>query len=602
MALFPTSFIDDLKSHADIVQVIQERVVLRRAGTSWKGLCPFHGEKTPSFNVHGDKGYFKCFGCGVGGDVIKFVELYDKVAFPEAVRSLAGRFGLTVPEAEDSKEDAEANRDRESLLKAHEVAAAWFREQLATPAGATARRLLNARGITAEMIERQGIGYAPPGREALKTRLLKEGFSPALLVRSGLVYQRDEGTIIDRFRTRVMIPIHRDNGAIIAFGGRAMDAGQQPKYLNSPETPIYTKGKTLYGLHLSKASISRTKHAVMVEGYFDWAQAYQAGITNVVASSGTALTPVQVRLLKRFTSKVVLNFDPDAAGQGAAARSSELLVAEGFQVNVAMLPDGDDPDNFIRKAGAAAYQEKLRSSQPYLEYLLDRTAADHDFNKDDSRREFLGKMLTVAARIPDAAQRDQFADRLAHKARITEEVVRAEIRKAAVQKQTVVEDRKVPVFSQVKPAEKGLIWALIRRPGAGLEALAGLEDEDLRGLASEGVLQQARSLQEIPAEALPATLIERLTRGEARLVEELGLATSPPAEPADCVRALKRRRLDRDRAAVQRDIDRLQEQAGASYEDEIVILWTRKKDILQRIEALDGEGTTVSSGSFKKGA
>jgi DNA primase len=602
MALFPTSFIDDLKSHADIVQVIQERVVLRRAGTSWKGLCPFHGEKTPSFNVHGDKGYFKCFGCGVGGDVIKFVELYDKVAFPEAVRSLAGRFGLTVPEAEDSKEDAEANRDRESLLKAHEVAAAWFREQLATPAGATARRLLNARGITAEMIERQGIGYAPAGREALKTRLLKEGFSPALLVRSGLVYQRDEGTIIDRFRTRVMIPIHRDNGAIIAFGGRAMDAGQQPKYLNSPETPIYTKGKTLYGLHLSKASISRTKHAVMVEGYFDWAQAYQAGITNVVASSGTALTPVQVRLLKRFTSKVVLNFDPDAAGQGAAARSSELLVAEGFQVNVAMLPDGDDPDNFIRKAGAAAYQEKLRTSQPYLEYLLDRTAADHDFNKDDSRREFLGKMLTVAARIPDAAQRDQFADRLAHKARITEEVVRAEIRKAAVQKQTVVEDRKVPVFSQVKPAEKGLIWALIRRPAAGLEALAGLEDEDLRGLASEGVLQQARSLQEIPAEALPATLIERLTRGEARLVEELGLATSPPAEPADCVRALKRRRLDRDRAAVQRDIDRLQEQAGASYEDEIVILWTRKKDILQRIEALDGEGTTVSSGSFKKGA
>jgi DNA primase len=602
VALFPTSFIEDLKSHADIVQVIQERVVLRRAGTSWKGLCPFHGEKTASFNVHGDKGYFKCFGCGVGGDVIKFVELYDKVAFPEAVRSLAGRFGLTVPEAEDSKEDAEANRDRESLLKAHEVAATWFREQLATPAGAVARRLLNDRGITAEMIERQGIGYAPPGREALKARLLKEGFSPALLVRSGLVHQRDEGTIVDRFRTRVMIPIHRDNGAIIAFGGRAMDAGQQPKYLNSPETPIYTKGKTLYGLHLSKTSISRTKHAVMVEGYFDWAQAYQAGITNVVASSGTALTPIQVRLLKRFTSKVVLSFDPDAAGQDAAARSSELLVAEGFQVNVAMLPEGDDPDNFIRKSGAAAYQERLRTSQPYLEYLLDRTSADHDFNKDDSRREFLGKMLAVAARIPDAAQRDQFADRLAHKARITEEVVRAEIRKAAVQKQTTIEDRTVPVFTQIKPAEKGLIWALVRRPGAGAEALRGLDDEDLKGLASEGILQQARSLREIPPEALPATLIERLTRGEARLVEELGLASSPPADPSDCVRALKRRRLDRDRAAVQREIDRLQEQAGARYEDEIVTLWTRKKELLQRIEALDGEGTTVSSGSFKTGA
>jgi DNA primase len=252
LPLFPPSFIDDLKSHADIVQVVQERVPLRRAGTSWKGLCPFHGEKTPSFNVHGDQGYFKCFGCGVGGDVIKFVELYEKLSFPEAVRQLAGRFGLPVPEAEESREDAEASRDREALLTAHDVAAAWFREQLASAAGVPARRLLAERGITADMIERQGIGYAPSSREGLKNHLVKAGFSPALLLRSGLIVQRDEGTLIDRFRTRVMIPIHRDNGAIIAFGGRALEAGQQPKYLNSPETPIYVKGKTLYGLHLSK--------------------------------------------------------------------------------------------------------------------------------------------------------------------------------------------------------------------------------------------------------------------------------------------------------------------------------------------------------------
>ncbi|HJR61584.1 MAG TPA: DNA primase [Vicinamibacterales bacterium] len=595
MPLFPTSFIEDLKSHADIVQVVQERVPLRRAGTSWKGLCPFHGEKTPSFNVHGDKGYFKCFGCGVAGDVIKFVELYDKLAFPEAVRQLAGRFGLTVPEGDESKEDAEANRDREALLKVHEVAAVWFREQLMTPAGAAARRLLAERGMTAEMIERQGIGYASSSREALKNHLLKAGFSPALLARSGLVVQRDEGTVVDRFRTRIMIPIHRDNGAIIAFGGRAMEAGQQPKYLNSPETAIYVKGKTLYGLHLSKSAISRTKHAVMVEGYFDWAQAYQAGITNVVASSGTALTPAQVRLLKRFAAKVVLSFDPDAAGQGAAARSSELLVAEGFQVNVAMLPSGDDPDNFIRKHGGPAYQEKLRNSRQYLEYLLDRTAADHDFNKDDSRREFLGKMLTVAARIPDAAARDQFADRLAHKARITEEVVRAEIRKAAVQKQTTVEERKLPLLTQLKPAEKGLIWALLHQPAAGLEALATLDEEDLAGLASQMILQQARSLQGSPPEALPSTLIERLTRGEALLVTELGRPASAPAHPSDCVMALKKRRFDRERADVQREIDRLQEQGGARYEDEIVVLWARKQALLRRIEEM-------GAGTFTKGA
>jgi DNA primase len=588
--LFPASFIDDLKSHADIVQVVQERVPLRRAGTSWKGLCPFHGEKTPSFNVHGDKGYFKCFGCGVAGDVIKFVELYDKLPFPEAVRQLAGRFGLPVPEADDSKEDAEATRDRETLLKAHEVAALWFREQLGTPAGAAARRLLAERGITAEMIERQGIGYAPASREALKQHLLKAGFSAAVLAKSGLVVQRDEGTVIDRFRTRIMIPIHRDNGAIIAFGGRAMEAGQQPKYLNSPETSIYVKGKVLYGLHLSKSAISRVKHAVMVEGYFDWAQAYQAGITNVVASSGTALTPAQVRLLKRFASKVVLSFDPDAAGQGAAARSSELLVAEGFQVNVAMLPAGEDPDNFIRKHGGAAYQEQLRNSRQYLDYLLDRTAAEYDFNKDDSRREFLGRMLTIAARIPDAAARDQFADRLAHKARITEEVVRAEIRKAAVQRQTSVDERTVPVVTQLKAAEKGLIWALLHHPAEGLEALATLDAEDLAGLGSQKILEQARSLQGSPAEALPSTLMERLTRGEALLVTELGRPASPPAPSAECVSALKRRRFDRERAEVQREIDRLQEQGGARFEEDIVTLWTRKKDLLRRIEALSGDG------------
>jgi DNA primase len=586
MALFPLSFIQDLKSHADIVQIVQEHVPLRRSGSAWKGLCPFHGEKTPSFQVNGDKGVFHCFGCGVGGDVIKFVELYDKITFPEAVRQLAARAGLAVPEGESSTQDAESQRDRDSLLKAHEVAAAWFREQLETPAGAPARRQLKERGLTAETIERIGAGYAPAAREELKARLLKDGFSLQLLLRSGLVVQRDAGTTLDRFRNRLMIPICRDNGAIIAFGGRAMESGQQPKYLNSPETPIYVKGRTLYGLHLSKAAIARSKHAVMVEGYFDFAQAYQAGICHVVASSGTALTPAQARLLKRFASKVVLSFDPDAAGQGAAARTSELLVAEGFQVNVAMLPSGDDPDNFIRKAGRGAYEEKLRTSTPYLDYLLDRTAAGHDFSKDDSRREFLSAMLTVAARIPDAAARDQFADRLAHKARITEEVVRAEIRKAAVHRQVTVEERKLPSLGEVKPAERGLIWAILRDPQAGVAALGNLEEGDLDGLATEGILQQARSLQAWPADSLPRTLLERLSTGEAGVVEEIGRQTSPPAAASDCVRALKKLRVDRERADVRREIDRLQAQGDGRDETRINALLVKMRDLSQQRESL----------------
>ena len=585
MPLFPASFVEDLKSHVDIVQIVQERVPLRKMGATWKGLCPFHGEKTPSFHVNGDKGFFHCFGCGVGGDVIKFVELNDKVSFPEAVRQLAARAGLTVPEAEDSKQDAESSREREALLKAHEVAAAWFTEQLASPAGAAGRRLLADRGMTAETIALLGMGFAPAAG-GLRARLLKEGFTEPLLLKSGLLVQRDTGPARDRFRNRLMIPIFRDNGAIIAFGGRAMDAGQQPKYLNSPETAIYVKGRTLYGLHLAKHAIGRLKYAVLVEGYFDWAQAYQAGITNVVASSGTALTPAQGKLLRRFAGKVVLSFDPDAAGQGAAARSSEMLVAEGFQVNVAMLPAGDDPDNYIRRQGAAAYQEQLRNSRQYLEYLLDRSAADEDLSTDEGRRSFLGKMLAVAARIPDAAQRDQFADRLSHKARITEEVVRAEIRKAAVQRQTNVDEvqRRVPAMGQVKVAERGLIWALMHEAAGAREALLDLEDSDLDGLASRDILKQARSLQEWPAGSLPDALIERLSTGEAAFVQEIARSSGAPAEAADCVRTLKSLRYDRERAEVQREIDRLQEAGAAGHDQEIDALWERKKDLLQRLD------------------
>ena len=317
-----------------------------------------------------------------------------------------------------------------------------------------------------------GLGYAPGSRDGLKTRLQAQGFAAGLLVQSGLVVQREGGELVDRFRNRLMVPICRDTGSVIAFGGRQMDADQGgPKYLNSPETPIYSKSRTLYGLHLTKAAIRKGGFAVMVEGYFDFAQVFQADAAPVVASCGTALTAQQAQLLRRFTTKIVLSFDPDAAGQGAAARSCELLVAEGFDVNVLALDKGEDPDTFIRRNGGAGYRQRLRSSRPYLEYLLDQASAGLDFGHDESRRQFLGKMLTVAARIPDAAARDQFADRVAHKARVTEEVVRAEIRKAAVQRRTEVTARELPSFGQLKSAEKGLIWGLFHQTRAAMEAL-----------------------------------------------------------------------------------------------------------------------------------
>jgi DNA primase len=586
MALFPQSFIDDLRLQANILTVIQEYVPLKRAGRTYKGLCPFHGEKTPSFHVDPDKGFFHCFGCSVGGDVFKFLELHEKVGFQDAVRMLAQKFGIAIPEAVESDE---ARRDaglRESLLKVHEMAAAYFREQLAGPAGARARQQLKERGVSGQSIEALGLGFAPQTRSALKDRLLAQGFAQGLLIQSGLVLQRDGGDVVDRFRNRLMIPISREAGSVIAFGGRSIEADQVPKYLNSPETAIYTKGRTLYGLNLTKASIRKLGYVVLVEGYFDFAQVFQSGAAPVVASCGTALTAAQAQLLRRFTNRVVLSFDPDAAGEGAAIRSCELLVAEGFEVNVVVLDKGEDPDTFIRKNGGDKYRERLRSSQPYLEYLLDRAASGVDFAHDESRRRFLGKMLTTAAQIPDAAARDQFADRIAHKARVTEEVVRAEIRKAAVQKKTTLTTRELPSFGQLKHAEKALIWGLVHNSEEALQALSHLDADDLSTLAGRDIFEVAQDLQGLPPSTIPTALLQRLSTVNAQLVTSIAATPIPPAPPLDCARALKRLRWERERAAIQREIDRLQAMGAGQHGNEIDALWQKKKNLLLRIEEL----------------
>jgi DNA primase len=587
VALFPPAFIDDLRTRADIVQVIQDYVSLKKAGASYKGLCPFHGEKTPSFHVNREKGFFHCFGCGVGGDAIKFVELHEKLGFTDAVRLLAKKFGLTVPEVGPDANEVDA-RDRETLLKIHEAAAAWFAAQLDTPAGARARHQLRERGVAPETIQTLGLGYAPVSRDALKSALVAQGFTVPLLLRSGLLVERDNGQVVDRFRNRLIIPIARDTGSVVAFGGRAMDADQVPKYLNSPETPIYTKSRTLYGLNHTKPFLRKSGFVVLVEGYFDFAQVFQECRLPVVASCGTALTPQQAQVLRRFVSKVVISFDPDAAGQGAAARSCEMLVAEGFQVNVAVLPGGDDPDTFIRNHGGRQYTAQLQQSKPYLEYLLDRTVDAHDLRRDESRRAFLHEMLAVAARIPDAAMRDQFADRIAHRARITESVVRDEIRKAAVERRTEVSVRELPSFGQLKPAERGLLWALLNRFAEAADALADLDMDDLDGLAAGAILEQALHLQADRELTSPAAFLARLTSEEAQLLTGIAASPTPPASAHECGLALRRLRLEREGAAVQREIDRLQETGDGSAIDR---LWQQKRELLQRIATLEITGT-----------
>ncbi len=584
--LYPREVIDQVRQAADIVQVVQEYVPLRKAGSSYKGLCPFHGERTPSFTVNRDKGFFHCFGCGQGGDVFKFVELQEGVGFQDAVRRVASKFGLTLPEPTSSAEARRDDAERETLLAMHEAAAAFFAEHLASASGQAAREMLDRRGLTPATIERLGMGLTPPGRDGLVRLLRGRGYTTAQVLKSGLGVERERAGIVDRFQRRLMIPICREGGSVVAFGGRAMQADQVPKYLNSSETPLYTKGRVLYGLHLSKHAIRKAGVAVLVEGYFDVAQALQGGVEHVVASSGTALTVAQAQLLRRFASKVVLSFDGDRAGQGAAGKSGDLLVAEGFQVSVALLPEGEDPDTYLQRHGGEAYLAQVNQAKPYLDFVLDQGAAAHNLQDPQGRLSFLNDMLVVAARIPDAAGRDQFADRIAFRARIGEDTVRQAIRKAAVTRQTSVptEVRRASVTG-VLPAERELIVAVLTHPAAAHAALLALEDEVFEGLRAGRLLKLARDLDIADPEELPGAFLGRLNEEERRWVTaQAALGAAAPAEA--CARTLRMLRLDRERARIDREIDHLHETRGTADTARVLALWARKKELIQQIEAL----------------
>lgn len=588
MARFPPGFIDDLKAQADVVQVIQEVVPLKQAGSTFKGLCPFHHEKTPSFTVNREKGFFHCFGCSTGGDVLKFVELYEKLSFPEAVESLARRFGLTVPESDDPAGDRRAVAEREALLKVHDLAGAYFRAQLRAAAGAAALRYLEQRDVRPETIERLGLGHASSRRDGLTRHLRDLGQPLELLLRSGLVTQRDGAPPADRFRNRLMIPIARETGSVIAFGGRALAADQQPKYLNSPETPLYAKSRTLYGLHLTKQALREVGYAVLVEGYFDLAQAVQAGVMPVAATCGTALTGRHVRLLRRFCSRTLLSFDPDAAGEGAAARSGELLLSQGFQVNVVQLPAGDDPDGYIRRHGGDAYRERLRASRPYLDDVLDRAAAGRDFSRVQESRALLDRMKPVAQAVRDPVARDRFIDRVEQLARVREGLFRAEALEEAKPRGAAVRSDVRTAQTALLPAEKGLIWTLMHETAAAQPVLSDLEPADLEGLRTARILGVARSLATVPAAGVPETLRERLDEEDAALLRTIEQEEAAAAGVEDCGIELRKRRYGREREALQEAIDRRQQDGSPGALGEIDGLWARKKELLQRIEQLAG--------------
>src|SRR5919108_1988647 len=356
------SFADTVKQQADIVRIVGDYVKLKKSGAqNFSGICPFHKENTPSFSVHATRQFYHCFGCGVSGDVFSFVQKIESITFPEAVRAVAQKLGIGIPkQAPSSPAEAKEARLRSSLLELHERAVNFFEEYLRRPEAAKAREYLAGRGLSEEAIRTFRIGYAPESGFLLRDRLM-QGSDAEMLKASGLVsWKADAGpdaALYSRFRNRIMFPISNDSGKVIAFTGRALEQNEKagPKYLNSPETAIYSKSRVLFNLNNAREAIRRLDYAILVEGQMDCISVFMAGFRNVIATSGTAFTEAQVRLLARYSRNVVVNFDPDAAGAAAAERSLALLVAEDFRVKVLTLDAGFDPDLYLRKKGKEAY-------------------------------------------------------------------------------------------------------------------------------------------------------------------------------------------------------------------------------------------------------
>jgi DNA primase len=441
----PGDFAYNVKQQADIVRIVGEYVKLRKSGAqNYSGLCPFHGEKTPSFSVHASRQYFHCFGCGVSGDVFSFVQKIENITFPEAVRAVAQKLGISAPKAEfSSPQEAREARTRGLLLDLHEAACLWFQQQLARPEAASAREYLRSRGLDDEAIARFRIGFAPESGFLLRDKLKPLADEDALR-ESGLFSwkEKDEArkdesakstaSLYSKFRNRIVFPICNESGKVIAFTGRtlATDDKSGPKYLNSPETPIYSKSRVLFNLHLAKEAIRRLDYVILVEGQMDCISVFNAGYHNVIASSGTAFTEPQARLLARFSKKIVVNFDPDTAGAAAAERSLALLVAEDFEIRIVTLEQGYDPDLFIRRQGAAAYADVLKSAPKYFAYLIERAQAQFP-RTAEGKQKAVNYLLPHIQRIPSRIVRDELAADVAQKLQIDSAVLRQELRHVA---------------------------------------------------------------------------------------------------------------------------------------------------------------------------
>ena len=557
MAFIPEEVIDQVLRTSNIVEVIEGYVPLKQTGKYYRALCPFHTEKTPSFTVNPERQIFYCFGCGEGGDVFRFLMRREGFSFPDAVRHLAERAGIPVPERGRPRE--------EGLLKLFELqrlACDHFRKILKGPEGTAAREYLSQRGVGSEAVERFQLGYAPAEWDGLLREITRLGLPPRQVEAAGLALPRQGGRgYYDRFRDRLMIPICDSTGKIVGFGGRALGE-QQPKYINSPETPVYKKGVHLYGLHLASRAIRETRVALVVEGYFDAISLHSAGFPQTVASLGTALTADQVALLRRYADKVTLIFDPDPAGIQAAWRGLELLVAEELGVGVVILPHGKDPDTFARESGKDALLTQIAAAQDVVDFLLSRAEERTGLQGVDDQAAAARQVLRLIALMPEGVRRAKYIQKLAERLGVSEGSVLAELRRLGSPDSTV--PSAPPPSAPLPPAEKILIQICLLFPETRPLVWGAVREEELSASPLRsiyGVLREFRGTEESLARSLnhhPDPLVRQVTA--ELFVRGMEECADPHRMVQDCLLRLKLREVQAElkSAREQGDLVRVQ--------------------------------------------
>ena len=580
-----SDFAQTVKQQADIVKIIEGYIRLRKSGAqNYSGLCPFHKEKSPSFSVHAVRQFYHCFGCQASGDVFSFVGKIENVGFPEAVRIVAQKCGIPLPKREySSPEEAASSRLRGKLLDLHEAACTWFEEQLAGPEGATARAYLSGRGLTPEGIKKFRIGYSPDSFHALQERLSSLADTETLRA-SGLFSSKEQGDgsqgpLYDRFRKRVMFPIANESGRVIAFTARTLETGDKAgaKYINSPETPLYTKGQVLFNLDKAKAAIRQNEFALLVEGQMDCISVFLRGIQNVIATSGTAFTEQQVAILRRHTSQVVVNFDPDTAGANAAEKSIALLTEEGFNIKIVTLDGGLDPDRFVRERGLDAYVAALKSARRQSDYLIERARQLFPGATSEQKLKAMNYLLPHIRRLPEKLARDQFASDAAQKLGIDSAVLREELRQAALKRRDHIEPR----AATLTEVERVLLRAL---------AITDPDGEQARRLATDAILQEPSWFEQLRTAPALLALANRQANDPMDVIEdpaqrallaEALLAETKPPEPVEVQGAIQEIE-ERSIAAQLRDLRVLIAEAERRADHAELAVLTQRKLTLDR--------------------